>query len=228
MHLEGRSCLAGRHTFVARRFSWRIRSRWPPSVAASLGAVSRRGLSDRSKIVSARLEKPPRMALGPGVREREGRHVSNRRDELLDLGHPDRLTLGPGRNLADFVRESVKILLADIFDEQRARVGLGLHARLPKAFRNPGDAPSLGHVVQQHVTGLRACFRDGGVLLHLEPDHGEHAVRSRCSEVGNDSPPRRLPSILPSAGDCPPSSDRRPPSRRRAAHPRTGCPSCTA
>ena len=126
------------------------------------------------------------MAIGPGVGERERRHVGERRDELLDLGHADRLALRPGRDLVDLVREPVEIFLADVLDQERARVRLGLHPGLPEALGNPGDPAALGDVVDQQVAGLRTRLRDRSVLLDLEPDEREHGVgRGRC-EVGRD------------------------------------------
>ena len=126
------------------------------------------------------------MAPCPRVRERKRRHVCDGRDKLLDLGDPHRLPLGPGRDLADLVGETVKIVLTDVLDEQRTRVGLGFHARLPEAPRDPGDATLLRDLVQQHITGLRAGLGERGVLLHLQPDHREHAAWCGCREIGRN------------------------------------------
>ena len=143
------------------------------------------------------LEQLPGLALCPGIGERERRHVGDRRDELLDLGHADRLALRPGRDLVDLVREAVEILLADVLDQERARVRLGLDAGLPEALGDPGDPASLGDVVEQQVAALRARLRDRRVLLHLEPDEREHGVGRGRRQVGGD---RLDVGSLPAAG----------------------------
>ena len=89
------------------------------------------------------------MAICPGVGERERRHVGERRDELLDLGHAHRLAVRPGRDLVDLVREPVEVFLADVLDQERTRVRLGLDAGLPEPLGDPGDPAALGDVVDQ-------------------------------------------------------------------------------
>ena len=82
--------------------------------------MSRRGRPSRSKIVSLAVERPPGVALRPGLGEREGRRLGDGGDEQLHLALADRLVAGPERELVDLVRELVEVL-ADELDERRAR-----------------------------------------------------------------------------------------------------------
>ena len=171
---------------AASRFSWRILVRCPLSDAASLGAVSRRGLSERPKIRLRELEQLSRVASGPGVCERERRHIGDRRDELLDLGDSDGLALRPGRDLVDLVREPVQVVFTDQLHQQGTGVGFGLDPGLTELLRHPGNATSLRDVEEQQVADLRACLGERRVLLHLEPDQGEHGIGRRRPEVRGD------------------------------------------
>ena len=126
---------------------------------------------------------------------------ATRRDELLDLGHADRLALRPGRDLVDLVREPVEIVLADVLDQERARVRLGLHAGLPEALRDPGDPASLGDVVDRAGRRpSRTPSRSRASFFTSSPTSGEHGVRRRRREVRRRPPRRRPPSSLRSAG----------------------------
>ena len=123
------------------------------------------------------LEQTAWLTRRPRVGQIKRRCVCHRCNEQLDLGDANRLTLGPRCDLADLVREPVQIVLPDELNEQRAGVRVGLYSRMPKPFRDPGDTNSLGGVVQEHVACLRAQLRERGVLLHLEPDEGQHGSR---------------------------------------------------
>ena len=189
--------------WFARRLSWRMRPRWPFREPASRGAVSRRGLSACPKHPLSDLEQRPGTAPCPSVREREGRDLGHRSHELLDLGHPYRLALRPRRDLGDLVREAVEVVLADVLDQERTGIGLGLDPGLPEALGDPADAASLGHVVEQEIACLRARLGERAVLLHFEPYESEHGVRSGRGEVGGNhfdlvSPPAacRRPVLL--------------------------------
>ena len=169
-------------------------------MAASRGAVSRRGLSERSKIVSdSSSSRPGWRSAHASVSANDGTSATGD-DELLDLGHADRLALGPRRDLVDLVREAVEVVLADVLDQERARIGLGLDPGLPEALGDPGDAAALGDVVDQEVA---APSRTPSRARRPSSPRGRRA-RARCRERAlrgrSRSPRRRRPSSRPSAG----------------------------
>ncbi len=94
----------------------------------------------------------------------------------------------------------MKVILSDVLDEERARVRLGLDARLTESLGDPGHAPALRDVVQQQIAALRTGFGDRRVLLDLHPDQREHRLGCRRGKVRRD---RFDVCRLPSAGRRP-------------------------
>ena len=127
----------------------------------------------------------PRVALRPGVGERERRRLGDGRDEQLDLVLADRLVPGPERELVDLVRELVEVL-PDEVDQSGARVGLGARARLAEAVGDPLVDVALRDLVREHLPRLRARLRQRRVLLQLLGDEREHRAGRRGGEVRLD------------------------------------------
>ena len=133
----------------------------------------------------ARGERSRRVALRPGVGERERRRLGNGGDEQLHLVLADRLVPGPERELVDLVRELVEVL-PDEVDQRGARLGLGACARLAEALGDPLVDVLLRDVVREHVARFRARLGQRRVLLQLLGDEGERRARRGRGEVRLD------------------------------------------
>ena len=170
------------------------------------------------------------MAIGPRIRERERRHVGERRrraarSRATPTGSPCAQVAILSISFARPWRSSSPTYSI----RSAARVRLGLHARPAGTGRRPrrrglawrrrrsSRSPPFAH-----------AFAIGASFFTSSPTSASTVSGAGAAQVASRRPRRRPPSSRRSADGSDPSSGRRRPSRRRGARRRTGCRSCRA
>ena len=143
----------------------------------------------------ARGKRCGKVAAAPGVCQLVTRNLGAAGCEQFDLARADRLARRPRGDLVHLARELLGIVTDDL-DQKPRRLRIDADLAVGELLRHPLRQPALGDVVDEHVSRLRACFRERGILLQFRRDQRQHRSRSGIGEVGGHAfRVGRLPTI---------------------------------